>query len=182
MIIYSLISFQLSVFLVQVSLFLEYSESSCEEQQSIYSQQVSILLMTQIFVCYSLFSIFLLKKKKKRCHCRKSHKTICPFSYVFLFLKKKKPKTCLFFFFKHTLKVIFVIAVAILPGFFIIFQLVTNKMIVSNIFLMIKYMIIDDRLIIFNIILCIQLKIYIFHSFMHICNCVYGIYSMYVYV
>lgn len=179
MIIYSLISFQLSVFLVQVSLSLEYSESSYEEQQSIYSQQVSILLMTQIFVCYSLFSVFLLKKKKMS--LQEISQDNMSFLVCFSFFKKNKPKTS-FFFFKHTLKVIFVIAVAILPGFFIIFQLVTNKMIVSNIFLMIKYVIIDDRLIIFNIILCIQLKIYIFHSFMHICNCVYDLYSMYVYV
>ena len=74
-----------------------------------------------------------------------------------------KPKTSLFF--KHTLKVIIsVIAVAILLEFPIIFPPLYNK-IVSSIFLMITYVITDERLVLFNIILCTKLYIY-FHSHM----------------
>ena len=58
-----------------------------------------------------------------------------------------KPKTSLFF--KHTLKVIIsVIAVAILLGFSIIFPPLYDK-IVSSIFLMVTYVITDERLVLF---------------------------------
>ena len=58
-----------------------------------------------------------------------------------------KPKTSLFF--KHTLKVIISdIAVAILLGFSIIFPPLYDK-IVSSIFLMVTYVITDERLVLF---------------------------------
>ena len=58
-----------------------------------------------------------------------------------------KPKTSLFF--KHTLKVIIsVIAVAILLGFSIIFPPLYDK-IVSSIFLIVTYVITDERLVLF---------------------------------
>ena len=70
-----------------------------------------------------------------------------------------KPKTSLFF--KHTLKVIIsVIAVAILLGFSIIFPPLYDK-IVSSIFLMVTYVITDERLVLFMY----QVNIY-FHSHM----------------
>lgn len=102
-------------------------------------------------MCYSLFNISLLKKN--RLSLQDIHKTIC-FSNIFF----KEA-----YFFKQTSKFIILVNIlAIFHGFFICFQLMFDKMVVSNIFIVIKYVIIHDRLKIFNLILCIIFNFYIF--------------------